>query len=170
MVFISVSATAPVNSPLSSPKLSINDLYAALVYKARYPKDFVAPIESSSVIHEHADGLTRKVMFKAGTMGKLEKQEVEEVVDFYPPTRVDFHVPATGMRVSNIISYASEDTENEEELYLTFSFDFPHPEITDREKQKQEAEEILERHRKGSAKVVPHTIEIARQMKAEGRL
>jgi hypothetical protein len=100
-------------------------------------------------------------------MGKSEKQVVEEVVEFFPPTRVDFKVPATGMQVSNVISH---EADKEDELYLTFSFDFPHPEITDREAQKDDIEAHQTEARKGGSKVVPHTIEVARQMKVDGEL
>jgi hypothetical protein len=88
MVYISSSTTAAVNPTASEPKLNIKELYAALVYKARHPEGFVDVIESSTIEHEHASGLTRRVVFKPGFMGKAEKQVVEEVVEFFPPTRV----------------------------------------------------------------------------------
>lgn len=88
MVYISSSTTAAVNPTASEPKLSINELFAALVYKARHPEGFVAAIESSTIVHEHDGGLTRRVVFKPGFMGNTEKQVVEEVVEFFPPTRV----------------------------------------------------------------------------------
>lgn len=71
------------------------------------------------------------------------------------------------MQVSNVISH---EADKEDELYLTFSFDFPHPEITDREAQRDEVEAHQIEARKGGSNVVPHTIEVARQMKIDGKL
>lgn len=88
MVYISSSTTAAVNPTASEPKLSLDELFAALVHKARHPEPFVAAIESSTIIREDKNGLTRRVVFKPGFMGKAEKQVVDEEVLFYPPTRV----------------------------------------------------------------------------------
>lgn len=71
------------------------------------------------------------------------------------------------MQVSNVISHEAGE---EEELYLTFSFDFPHPEITDRQAQKDEVEGHQTEARTSASKVVPHTIEVARQMKIDGKI
>lgn len=71
------------------------------------------------------------------------------------------------MQVTNVISHQADA---EDELYLTFSFDMPHPEITDREAQKDQVAALEAEARKGGSNVVPHTIEVARQMKIDGKL
>lgn len=85
MVLITASTTAPVNPPGANPVLTHDDLWTALVAKARHPEEFVAVIEKSRVIHEDAYGLTRGVTFK-GDMGN--GGEMEEVIKYFGKMKV----------------------------------------------------------------------------------
>lgn len=118
MVTITVSVTPPVNnnsnnnnnesstSPSSNStppivRLSHDDLWTALVAKARHPEEFVLVIEKASVVREHEDGkgLTRRVLFRG------EQEEVEEVVRFVGKMRVCvyiyIHICPAGETVTN---------------------------------------------------------------------
>lgn len=79
--------------------------------------------------------------------------------------QIDFAVPKTGQFVQNIISVSSSGAP--EELFLTFTFHWPHPDVVERS---EEAKKLEEKYWAMSRQVVPHTIETARKMKAEGRL
>ncbi|ODM21910.1 hypothetical protein SI65_02754 [Aspergillus cristatus] len=79
MVLITASTTTPVNPSGSTPTLTKEDLWTALVLKARDPKQFVSVIESSEIISENENGLTRKVSFKGDD---ASKDGVEERVVF----------------------------------------------------------------------------------------
>ena len=88
---------------------------------------------------------------------------------------MDFYIPSTGQAVSNIISTMSpsspsptETNENESsELYLTFTFEWPHPEL---EEGSGQAKELAASRTAIGRGVVPHTVEVAREMKASGQL
>ncbi|KAJ9219298.1 hypothetical protein DTO271D3_2375 [Paecilomyces variotii] len=163
MVVIYVSTTHPVNPPeKASDILTHDELWAALVAKARHPEEFVAAIETSRIVREDATGLTRAVLFK-GELGK--GGEVEEEIKYFGKMKIDFAVPKTGQFVQNIISVSS--TGAPEELFLTFTFHWPHPDVAEGS---EEAKKLEEKYWAMSRQVVPHTIETARKMKAEGRL
>lgn len=87
MVLITASTTSPVNPPRANPVLTHDDLWTALVAKARHPEEFVAVIEKSRIIHEDAHGLTRGVTFK-GDMGN--GGEMEEVIKYVGKMKVCF--------------------------------------------------------------------------------
>lgn len=101
MVTITVSVTAPVNnndneSSTNPPiRLTHDDLWAALLAKARQPEEFVPQIEKSTVVREHEDGrgLTRRVLFK----GREGEEELEEVVRFVGKMRV--HISFRGISI-----------------------------------------------------------------------
>jgi len=88
MVVIYVSTTHPVNPPeKASDILTHDELWAALVAKARHPEEFVAAIETSRIVREDATGLTRAVLFK-GELGK--GGEVEEEIKYFGKMKVGF--------------------------------------------------------------------------------
>lgn len=88
MVVIYVSTTHPVNPPeKASDILTHDELWAALVAKARHPEEFVAAIEASRIVREDATGLTRAVLFK-GELGK--GGEVEEEIKYFGKMKVGF--------------------------------------------------------------------------------
>jgi len=76
--------------------------------------------------------------------------------------QVDFHIPTTGQRVSNIIS-----TSPGGELFLTFTFEWPHPEL---HAGSVEVKQIEAKRADLSCGVVPHTVEVARALKRDGLL
>ncbi|GAD94272.1 conserved hypothetical protein [Paecilomyces variotii No. 5] len=163
MVVIYVSTTHPVNPPeKASDILTHDELWAALVAKARHPEEFVAAIETSRIVREDANGLTRAVLFK-GDLGK--GGEVEEVIEYEGKMNINFSVPKTGQLVQNIISSSSTGTP--EELFLTFTFRWPHPDVAEGS---EETKKLEDKYWAMCRHVVPHTIEVARKMKAEGRL
>lgn len=90
MVLITASTTSPVNPPGATPVLTHDDLWTALVAKARHPEEFVAVIEKSRIIHEDANGLTRGVKFK-GDMGN--GGEMEEVIKYVGNMKVFLPLP-----------------------------------------------------------------------------
>ncbi|RJE21788.1 hypothetical protein PHISCL_05879 [Aspergillus sclerotialis] len=159
MVQINISTTTPVNPPSATPKLSHSDLWKALVSKARQPEEFVAVIDKCRIVSENPSGLRRAVLFKG------EENEVEEDVRFVKDMKIDFHVPATGQAVSNIISGLDSDPEH---LMLTFTFEWPHPGIKDDDE--MEIRKLKEKYEALSRNVVPHTVAVARKMVVEGRL
>lgn len=69
------------------------------------------------------------------------------------------------MSVSNVIS---ESASGSGELFLTFTFDFPHPDITD--PNGEAARSQRDQHLAVARQVVPHSVDVARKMKVEGRL
>ena len=98
MVLITAATTSPVNPPGATPVLTHDDLWTALVAKARHPEEFVAVIEKSRIIHEDAQGLTRGVTFK-GDMGN--GGEMEEVIKYVGEMKVGLPLPSTrGPRLS----------------------------------------------------------------------
>lgn len=52
-------------------------------------------------------------------------------------------------------------------MFLTFTFEFPHPDVAEGSR---EARTLEEKYRAMSRQVVPHTVDVARRMKGEGRL
>jgi hypothetical protein len=99
-----------------------------------------------------------------------KKRRKKDLTLYVISVQVDFHVPATGMSVSNIISESAggDSSSGQPELFLTFTFDFPHPEITD--PNSDEARKQREKYLGLGRQVVPHSVEVARKMKVEGRL
>jgi hypothetical protein len=79
MVVITASTTTPANPPDAKPTLTKEDLWTALVLKARDPKQFVPVIEKSEIISEDEEALTRRVWFKGDD---ASKGGVEEGVKF----------------------------------------------------------------------------------------
>lgn len=67
--------------------------------------------------------------------------------------------------MQNIISASASGAP--EELFLTFVFHWPHPDV---EEGSEEAKKLEEKYWAMSRGVVPHTIDVARKMKVEGRL
>lgn len=67
--------------------------------------------------------------------------------------------------MSNIISWLASDPE---ELQLTFTFEWPHPEIAASDE--AEVQKLREKYLAMSRAVVPRTVEVAREMKLQGRL
>jgi hypothetical protein len=79
--------------------------------------------------------------------------------------QIDFHVPSTNMRVSNIISQSHNG--GPDDMYLTFTFEWHNPEV---DAGSEEARKLEEKYTGAASSVVPHTVEVARKMKVEGRL
>jgi len=90
MVLITTSTTTPANPSGSTPTLAKEDLWTALVLKARDPKQFVPVIEKSEIISEDEEGLTRRVWFKGDV---ANKDGVEERVEFVGGMKVCIHLP-----------------------------------------------------------------------------
>ncbi|OJJ45786.1 hypothetical protein ASPZODRAFT_26405 [Penicilliopsis zonata CBS 506.65] len=151
MVLITTATTTPVNPPGAQPILTHAELWATLVSKARHPEPFVSAIERSRIIHEHADGLTRSVLFKG------QDKEIEEEIRYIGSTTVDFFV-STGQHITNTIS--GGDSGDPADLYLTFTFEWPHPDV---EAGSQQEEELRGRYAAMGRQVVPHTVAVARE-------
>lgn len=80
MVTISVAVTAPVNPPSTDDSstttiLTHDDLWAAMVYKSRYPKEFIPQIAKAWIVREDEKGITRTIVFKK------DQGEEEELVE-----------------------------------------------------------------------------------------
>lgn len=60
-----------------------------------------------------------------------------------------------------------KDANEGNDLHLTFTFEWPHPEL---EEGSEQAKELAASRTAMGRGVVPHTIEVAREMKASGRL
>jgi Domain of unknown function (DUF1857). len=87
MVVLYISTTHPVNPPStkSNDILTHDELWTALVLKARHPEGFVSVIETSRIVKEDQNGLTRAVLFK-GDMGK--GGEVNEDITYFGKWKV----------------------------------------------------------------------------------
>jgi len=111
------AATRPVNPPGIEPKITIEQLWAGIVKKARDPKDFVPNVISSSIIEDSGDKIVREVVFRNESTGSAAK--VTEQITFNEPTCAIFAVdtPEQKIYVTNIISFDKGDN-----LQLTFSF------------------------------------------------
>lgn len=68
--------------------LSKEDLWTALVLKARDPKQFVPVIEKSEIVSEDESGLTRRVWFRGDGDDKKGGNGVEERVSFVEAMKV----------------------------------------------------------------------------------
>ena len=76
--------------------------------------------------------------------------------------QIDFIIPATGQRVSNIMS-----TTPDGDLYLIFTFEWPHPEL---EAGSVEVKELERERGELSRGIVPRTVEVARGLVRDGLL
>ncbi|PSS36797.1 hypothetical protein PHLCEN_2v1341 [Hermanssonia centrifuga] len=150
--------TTIVNPPSASPKITREQLWAALKQKSRDPIRFVPVIETCEVIKEDAFGLTRVVQFKPGT-GPPGK--VTEVVTFTEGVKADFFTPDNGTTVSNIISFGEDDSE----LYLTFAFNMNFPQFEEGSEQADAQTKKLWQSSQGAA---ARTVDQLREMLEEG--
>lgn len=124
MVLITASTTSPVNPPGATPVLTHDDLWAALVAKARHPAEFVAVIEKSRIIHEDAQGLTRGVTFK-GDMGN--GGEMEEVIKYVGKMKVCRLYPShSAVMARTKISRSTSSSPKPAKLY-PISYPLPRP-------------------------------------------
>ena len=115
MVLITASTTSPVNPPGATPVLTHDDLWTALVAKARHPEEFVAVIEKSRIIHEDAQGLTRGVTFK-GDMGN--GGEMEEVIKYVGKMKVVFPLlPQSAVMAQTKVSRSTSSSPKPANLY-----------------------------------------------------
>lgn len=55
-----------------------------------------------------------------------------------------------------------------DQLLLTFTFEWPHPEVSG--ENREEVKKLEEKYAGMGRQVVPHTVDVARRMKDEGRL
>lgn len=90
MVVLYISTTQPVNPPSTKTAdiLTHEELWAALVSKARHPEEFVSVIETSRIVKEDQNGLTRAVLFK-GDLGK--GGEVNEDIKYFGKWKVGLY-------------------------------------------------------------------------------
>src|SRR6266699_4498789 len=120
MVNIHLSYTAPVNPPGIEPVLSQARVFAGLQRKVRQPWEFVPAIESSEMLSEEGNVVTRLVKFKPG---EGPERVVKEMCTIYAPSRVDYQLD-DGSSVLNIIS--AGPSGRADDLFLTFVFDWKH--------------------------------------------
>ncbi|KAG5641666.1 hypothetical protein DXG03_004515 [Asterophora parasitica] len=107
----SFAATRRVNPPGATPVLTEAQVWTGLGIKARNPQTFVPVITSCEVISDDGSKqIVRSVRFHNG-------EPMTENIELYESTIAYFDMPATGMRITNVLSY-NEDGE----LTLTFSF------------------------------------------------
>lgn len=104
MVFIHAATTSPVNPPGCTTVLSRDELWSALLEKARRPELFLSVIERSEVLCEDARGLTRRAVLRpeqpepavASAGGGGDRQgkgkEMVEVVSYKGKTRVCLYI------------------------------------------------------------------------------
>ncbi len=78
-------------------------------------------------------------------------------------TQADFYNRTSGAKVQNITSQGKDETD----LYLTFYFDWPYPNV---EAGSAEAKKTSEQLWDGARKTVQHTINVARELKRDGKL
>ncbi|KAI9766893.1 MAG: hypothetical protein M1840_006190 [Geoglossum simile] len=116
-MLFSYAHTVPINPANSTPRLSKHDVWTALLDKARRPQDYIPIIASCKVTSQRAGGLTRNVIFHAGSFMPAEVA-LEEEVDFVIRDQGPYHI-------ANVLSHGDADGE----LYLSFVFDFEKPHI-----------------------------------------
>ena len=160
MVSFYISQTCVVNPPDTSP-LKLSDLWEVLVEKCRKPQLFVAPILDCKVLEETPTSMEREVTFAPGV--DPHGNTALESLELRAPFKVDFYTKATGTFVNNTVSQGKDLND----LYLTFYFEWGFPDIEeDSEQYKQKEQELW-----GLAKkTVQHTIDIAREMKRDGKI
>jgi hypothetical protein len=78
---VSAAFTAPVNTPGASPVLSHAQLWRGHEIKAEAPQPFV-PVSECEVLERRANGLTRRVTFKAGGPAPPGTQATEDIEYF----------------------------------------------------------------------------------------
>ncbi|KAL2427034.1 hypothetical protein ABEF95_007183 [Exophiala dermatitidis] len=157
-----IAYTAPINPPSSSIILTYPQIWQGLQLKIRAGQDFVGgAIISTDVIStsetEHGHPITvREVVFRDGN------RRVREKCIAYEPMKVEFHQD-DGSKVQNVISQgAGGDTD----LYMTYTFEWLHPEC----KTAEELEEKRQKEWKIAKMAVEKTIEVMREMVADGRI
>jgi len=146
MTLTSIAATRIVNPPGAKP-LTVEQIWAAMAYKARNPERFVKAIKTCEVLKDEGNKLTRHATLVNGG-------EMVEEVSLYEPTSVYFETDK-GQRILNIISYNEQG-----ELLLTYSFANGIP-GGDLENDPLRANQMV-------GGIVEHSIQIAREMVEEG--
>jgi hypothetical protein len=89
----SIASTRPVNPPGAKP-LTVEQLWAAMAYKARHPERFVSVIKTCEVLKDEGHKLIRECTLATGVV------MVEEVW-LYEPTSVN--PPSARRRARNLI-------------------------------------------------------------------
>lgn len=79
-------------------------------------------------------------------------------------TQVDFYVPSTKQAVENIVSRGSG---GEDDLYMTFTFEWHHPDVAEGS---EEHRQLEQKYWNMASAVVPHTIDVTRQMVRDGEI
>lgn len=120
MVFIHVAATFPVNPPSSTTILTHDELWAALLEKARRPELFLPVIERSEIIREDTRGLTRRAVLKPAPApasgeesrdgGSDKGKEMQEVVTYKGKTRVS-HNHDHSIRQLQLLLHSDGETD-----------------------------------------------------------
>ena len=96
---IHVSISHPVNPPGTTPLITRQQLWAALVRKVHRAQDFVPVFTDCQVLKEEVDPssgnqvITRRAILKDGAMEHVKERYIEEICTFYAPTKVDFLAP-----------------------------------------------------------------------------
>ncbi|KAI9880250.1 MAG: hypothetical protein M1830_004595 [Pleopsidium flavum] len=164
MFIVYASSTQPINpSPKAQRVLTVPEIWKGLLLKCRKPQLFVTEMSDCEVLEENEKGLKRVVTFKEG-MGSPAGKTPEDIV-YFEPMKAEFHMPATGTKIANIVSPgASGDPAD---LYLTFTFEWPQPDVKPGTK---EAEDKSKQMQALGTKSVKHTIEVMRGMAEKGDL
>jgi len=171
MVTISVAVTTPVNPPSTDDSstplvLTHDDLWAAMVYKSRYPKEFIQQIAKARIVREDDKGITRAVVFRKEK--EEDEEELLEDITYTEKMKVSFHIPKTGQSIDNIISYfPSTGSPTPSLLHLTFTFEWPHPEVA---AGSEAAKQLEQKYYAEASYWVPHSVAVSRKLKEEGRL
>jgi hypothetical protein len=146
-----------------------------MVYKSRYPKEFIPQIAKAWIVREDEKGITRTIVFKKD---QGEEEELVEDITYTEKMKISYHIPKTGQSVDNIISYfpttdATTATPPPSSplspslLHLTFTFEWPHPEVA---AGSEAAKQLEQQHIARASFWVPHSVAVARKLKEEGRL
>ncbi|GLB44660.1 putative DUF1857-domain-containing protein [Lyophyllum shimeji] len=117
----SFASTRRVNPPGASPVLTEAQVWKGLGIKARNPQTFVPMITSSTVVSDDGKNVVRSVSFNNG-------EPIIEKIELHESTIAYFEIEATGLRITNLLSYDADG-----ELVLTFSFANGIPGFTDGE-------------------------------------
>jgi len=142
----------PANSPEQDVQLSRQQLWQAMVWKARYPTLFVAPIKECTVLEEFEDGLLRELVHQ----DKVGTELIQERIFLRPMTRVTF-LRLSGSVHGHILN--DIETNDAGELTLRFSYTLSLPDA----KHHSEEEATYEREfAVGYVKAVNATLEATR--------
>lgn len=111
------------NPPGEGIHLTREQLWQAMLWKARYPTLFVAPITAAEVLEEYSDGLLREIIHSDSKGTEVIQERI-----FFAPMELVTFLRLTGKVHGQILNHI--ETDEAGQLTLRFSFTLSMPDAT----------------------------------------